>query len=101
MTTRNRLPQLPEVPTLVEQGYDLVASSWQGIAVPAGTPREIVSKLHAAVLKAMAAPDVVERFASGGVAVVTSATPEEFGQFVAAEIGRWARVVKESGATAD
>lgn len=101
VTTRNRLPQLPEVPTLLEQGYDLVASSWQGIAVPAGTPRDIVSKLHAAVLKAMAAPDVVDRFASGGVTVVTSASPEEFGQFLAAEIGRWARVVKASGATAD
>ena len=101
MTTRTRVPQLPEVPTLLEQGYDLVASSWQGVFVPAGTPRDIVSKLHAAVLKAMAAPEVAERFASGGVTVVISATPEAFGQFIAAEIARWSRVVKQSGATAD
>ena len=101
VTTRDRLPQLPDVPTLVEQGYDMVASSWQGIAVPAGTPRETVLKLHAAVLKAMGAPDVVERFATGGVSVLTSATPEEFGQFIAAEVARWARVVRESGASAD
>ena len=101
VTTKHRLPQLPDVPTLAEEGYDLVASSWQGIAVPAGTPRETVLRLHAAVTKALAAPDVIERFAGGGVSVLGSATPEEFGQFIAAEIQRWARVVKDSGATAD
>jgi len=101
VSTKNRLPQLPEVPTLVESGYDMVASSWQGIAVPAGTPREIVARLHSAIVKALAAPDVIERFGGGGVSVLVSAAPEEFGQFVAAEMQRWSRVVKDSGATAD
>jgi len=101
VTTRSRLAQLPEVPTLLEQGYDMVASSWQCVALPAGTPREVVLKLHAAVLQAMASPEVVERLAGGGVAPLTSATPEEFGRFLAAESARWSRVVRESGATAD
>ena len=101
VTTRNRVAQLPEVPTLAEQGYDLVASSWQGIAVPAGTPREIVARLHSVITRVLASPDVVERFAGGGVSVSASATPEEFGQYIVAESQRWARVVRESGATAD
>ena len=101
VTTRNRVAQLPEVPTLAEQGYDLVASSWQGIAVPAGTPREIVARLHSVITRVLASPDVVERFAGGGVSVSASATPEEFGQYILAESQRWARVVRESGATAD
>ena len=101
VTTKNRVPQLPDVPTLAEQGYDVVASSWQGIAVPAGTPREIVLRLHSAITKVLASPDVVERFAGGGASVAVSASPEEFGQFVAAELQRWTRVVRESGATAD
>jgi len=101
VTTKNRVAQLPEVPTLAEQGYDLVASSWQGIAVPAGTPREIVARLHSVITRVLASPDVVERFAGGGVSVSASATPEEFGQYILAESQRWARVVRESGATAD
>ena len=101
VTTKNRVAQLPDVPTLAEQGYDLVASSWQGIAVPAGTPREIVARLHSVITKVLASPDVVERFAGGGVSVSVSATPEEFGHYIVAESQRWARVVRESGATAD
>ena len=97
-----RLPALPQVPTMVESGHpDSVSGSWQGIFVPAGTPKEIVDRLYAAVLQTMKSSEVVERLARGGVEVVTSASPAAFASFVAADTQRWGRVAKDSGATVD
>jgi tripartite-type tricarboxylate transporter receptor subunit TctC len=79
----------------------MVSSSWQGMFVPAGTPRAIVDKLHGALLATLGAPEMHQRFAVGGAQVVTSATPEEFASFVAAEAVRWGKVAKETGATVD
>ena len=102
VTTPKRIEVLPQVPTMVEAGYpDMVSSSWQGVFVPAGTPRPIVEKLHAALLTTMASAEVKQHFATGGAQVVTSKTPEEFASFVATESARWAKVAKESGATID
>jgi len=102
ISTNNRIEALPQVPTMVEAGYpDMVSSSWQGVFVPAGTPRPIVEKLHAALLATMDAPEIKQRYASGGVYVVTSKTPEDFASFVANETTRWGKVAKESGATID
>jgi tripartite-type tricarboxylate transporter receptor subunit TctC len=102
VTSARRMAQLPEAPTMVESGYaDFVTGSWQGVFVPAGTPKEIVERLHGALLQTMATADVVERLAKGGVEVVTSPSPAAFSDFVARETRRWAQVVKESGATAD
>ena len=102
VTARKRLDALPGTQTVVEAGYpDLVASSWQGIFVPAGTPKPIVERLHAVVLKTMATPDVVTRLAGGGVEPVTTPTSEAFGKYVAAETVRWARIAKEANATPD
>ena len=102
ISTEKRLEALPSVPTMVEQGFpDMVSSSWQGVFVPAGTPRAIVDKLHAALLAILADPDVHKRFAAGGAFVVANKTPEEFAAFVAAEGQRWGRVAKEVGATVD
>jgi tripartite-type tricarboxylate transporter receptor subunit TctC len=102
ISTTNRIEALPQVPTMIEAGYpDMVSSSWQGVFVPAGTPRPIVEKLHAALLVTMDWPDVKQRFAGGGVHVATSRTPEDFASFVAAETARWGKVAKESGATID
>ena len=102
VTSPKRLAQLPAAPTMVESGYaDFVSSSWQGVFVPAGTPREIVERLYAALLQAMKTPEVGERLAKGGVEVATSASPGAFAEFVAAETQRWGRVAKESGATVD
>ena len=102
VTSAKRMPQVPAAPTMVESGYpDFVTGSWQGIFVPAGTPREIVERLSRDMRQAMADRDVVERLAKGGVEVVTSASPQAFAEFVARETRRWAQVVKESGATAD
>jgi tripartite-type tricarboxylate transporter receptor subunit TctC len=69
--------------------------------VPTATPRAIVDKLHAAVLATMATPEVAQRYAAGGVNVVTSKTPEDFAAYVAAEMARWGKIAKESGATID
>jgi tripartite-type tricarboxylate transporter receptor subunit TctC len=102
LSTAKRIDALPQVPTMIEAGYpDMVSSSWQGVFVPAGTPRPIVDKLHDAVVATMAAPEVVQRFTAGGVNVVTSKTPEDFAAYVAAETARWGKIAKESGATID
>jgi len=102
LATSKRIEALPQVPTIVEAGYpDMVSSSWQGVFVPTGTPRPIVEKLYAALIATMDSPETKERFAAGGVNVVTSKTPEEFASFVSAETSRWGKVAKESGATID
>jgi tripartite-type tricarboxylate transporter receptor subunit TctC len=102
LSTTKRMDALPQVPTMAEAGYpEMVSSSWQGVFVPAGTPRAIVDKLHQAVVATMSAPEVVQRFTAGGVNVVTSKTPEDFAAYVAAETARWGKIAKESGATID
>jgi tripartite-type tricarboxylate transporter receptor subunit TctC len=102
VTTAKRLEGLAQVPTFIEAGYpEMVSSSWQGLFVPAGTPRAIVEKLDAALHATLAAPEMRQRFAVGGAQIVTSATPEEFASFVAAEAVRWGKVARETGATVD
>jgi tripartite-type tricarboxylate transporter receptor subunit TctC len=97
-----RLEQIPAGKTMREQGYpELKASSWQGVFVPAGTPKEIVARLFEVLTQTMATPEVVTRLAAGGVDVVTSPTSAAFSEFVAEETRRWAKVVKESNATPD
>ena len=97
ISTAQRSRVLPDLPTLAEQGapgYN--ASTFHGYAVPAGTPRAIVDKLSAAFAKVVDSPDVSDKFSADGGEPVGS-TPEEFRKFIAAEIGVWHRVIKESG----
>ena len=102
ISTAKRIDALPQVPTMTEAGFpDMVSGSWQGVFVPAGTPRSIVNKLHAALVAALGAPETVQRLAGSGVWVVTSRSPDEFAAFVEAEGIRWSRVARESGATVD
>jgi tripartite-type tricarboxylate transporter receptor subunit TctC len=102
ITTAERIDALPQVPTLSEAGYpEMVSSSWQGVFVPAGTPRPILDKLHAALLATLASPEIGQRFASGGVHIATSKTMDDFAYFVGAEIVRWGKLARESGATID
>jgi tripartite-type tricarboxylate transporter receptor subunit TctC len=97
-----RSAELPAVATMAESGFPgFETGSWQGIFVPAGTPGEIVDRLFAVVQQTMKAPEVIERLGKGGVDAVTSASPAAFSELVARETQRWARVVKESGATVD
>jgi tripartite-type tricarboxylate transporter receptor subunit TctC len=101
VTSEKRMQAMPLVPTMAESGYpELTSGSWQGIFVPAGTPKEVIDKLYATLLETMKTPEVVQRLANGGVDVVTS-SPAAFAEFVARETRRWTQAVKEAGATAD
>ena len=96
-----RHPQLPEVPTSAEAGlpgYEVTA--WFGLAVPAGTPSEIIRRLNAEVLKALQLKEVRDGFFNQGLQAAGS-SPEEFAAFIARESARWSRAVKESGAKVD
>ena len=99
VTTKERVPQLPDVPTMLEQGFPAnVSSSWQGVLVPAGTPRPIIDKLHAALVHAVADPKVVERMAEAGVIATTSKSPEEFKAYLAEDAKKWSEVIQRTGA---
>jgi tripartite-type tricarboxylate transporter receptor subunit TctC len=102
VTSAKRLAVFPAAPTMAESGYpDLTSGSWQGIFVPAGTPKEVVERLYGVMQETMKTAEVVQRLANGGVEVVTSDSPASFAQFVASETARWGRAVKEAGATAE
>jgi len=101
VTSAKRLAAFPDAPTMAEAGYpQLTSGSWQGIFVPAGTPKPVVDKLYSVIIDTMKTPDVVQRLANGGVDVVTSA-PGEFAKFVEKETERWVRAAREAGATAE
>ncbi len=102
VTTARRIPALPDVPTMEESGYPgFVSGSWQGLLAPAGTPPEIIERLHAVTAEALRHPGVVRRYATGGVEPVSSHTPDEFADFMAREARRWGEVAERSGAAAD
>jgi len=101
VTSKERMPQLPEVPTLLESGLkDFEVTSWQAVAVPKGTPKDIVAKLQADIAKGFRSADMMQRFNNLGFEVVVN-TPTEASAFFKSEIDRWAAVVKASGATVD
>jgi len=101
VTAKARHPQLPDVPTVAEAGFpDLVVTSWQAAAAPAKTPREVVARLNDAAVRALRSPDIRERMTQIGFDVVAG-TPEEFGQFMKAEVDRWTRVVERGGIKPD
>jgi tripartite-type tricarboxylate transporter receptor subunit TctC len=96
ITTRERNPLFPDVPSLAEQGYpEAVSSSWQGLFAIAGTPAPIVAKLHAAVLKAMEDPGTRKLMTDAGILTTTSASPEDFKKFLAGEASKWKGVVEQ------
>src|SRR5437879_12102854 len=102
VTSTKRLEPLPEVPTMRESGYlDGSSGSWQGVLVPAGTPRAVVDRLFEVVVRTRKTPELIEALAKGGAEAVTSASPQAFADFVASETQRWGKVAKESGAIAD
>jgi tripartite-type tricarboxylate transporter receptor subunit TctC len=102
VTTRERMADLPDVPTMYELGWkNLVTSSWQGVLVPTGTPQPIVEKLHAAVVKVLAEPSIQERMRKGGAIAVSSKSPEDFKRHIDGETAKWARVIEASGVRAD
>jgi tripartite-type tricarboxylate transporter receptor subunit TctC len=101
VTGAKRASMLPEVPTMAEAGvpgYEL--TNWFGLVVPAGTPRDIVTRINADVVKILKMPDVRERLFGMATEPVGN-TPEEFGAFMKSETAKWARVIKEAGITAE
>jgi tripartite-type tricarboxylate transporter receptor subunit TctC len=101
VATTSRLPELPDVPTMIEGGVpDFVASSWTGIVAPPGTPRAIVDKLNAEINVGLKTPLMQERFKQLG-AIASPGTPDDFAAFVAKEQPKWVSMVKLSGVQAE
>ena len=96
-----RVPLLPNVPTIAEQGVKgFESGTWQGVLVPAGTPKAVVDKLNAELIAIIRSPEVRERLVSQGAEVVTM-TPAEFTQFFDHERRNWAKVVAQGGVKID
>jgi tripartite-type tricarboxylate transporter receptor subunit TctC len=101
VTSRQRMPQLPDVPTLIESGLkDFDVTSWQAVAAPKGTPPDVIKKLHSDIARGLNSAEMTQRFNGLGFEVVTN-SPAEAQAFFKAEIERWTTVVKASGATVD
>ncbi len=98
ITSAKRNPAAPELPSMAEAGVPgFEVTAWFGFMAPANTPPAVVNKIHADVVRAMALPDVRERMLTQAAEPVGS-TPQEYAAFIASEIAKWAKVVKESGA---
>lgn len=101
VTGPKRVAAAPSLPTLVESGYpQMEIVIWNGVVTPAGTPKDIVSRLSAEILAILALPEVKQGFARQG-AEVTPAGPEQLGSYLKSELAKFAKVVKESGARID
>lgn len=101
VTSPQRSIFLPEVPTLVEQGFkDIAVQEWLGWFVPAKTPNEIVQKLNAIVRESLASPEMIEALAKSSLQPITQST-EDFARTVRADLARWAPIVKTSGFSAE
>ncbi|HEY2815713.1 MAG TPA: tripartite tricarboxylate transporter substrate binding protein [Casimicrobiaceae bacterium] len=95
-----RHPQLPDVPTIVEEGHpELIVATWFGLLVPASTPNDIVQTINTEVMKALRDPDVLAKYRSMGVEPVAPHAPEVFGALLKTEVERWGKVIHESNIT--
>jgi tripartite-type tricarboxylate transporter receptor subunit TctC len=101
ISSAKRFAAAPEIPTVAESGMPgFETGSWQGIVAPAGTPPEVVNRLHSAITSILATPEMKDRLDKAG-AEVRPMSPAQFGAFIRSERDRWAKVVKESGAKFD
>jgi len=101
VTSAARTPALPEVPTIAESGlpgYDV--SIWLGVLVPAATPKDIVNRLNAEMVKVMNEPEMKKQMTAAGIEV-RSSTPEQFAATIRADTVKWAKIVKTAGARLD
>ena len=98
VTTAQRWPQLPDVPTLMEAGVPgFEITSWTGLFVPAATPAPVVDRVNSELVKAAGDPAYQKQMATLGVEA-TSSTPQEFAAFLESEVAKWGRAIRESGA---
>ena len=101
MTGSQQSAAVPGVPTIAESGLPgFETYGWYGVLAPAGTAPPIIARMHGAIIKAMAAPEVMERIVADGSEAVAG-TPEQFADYIKRDIPKWAKVIKESGARAD
>lgn len=101
VTSARRSPTTPDLPTISEEGFKgYEATPWWGIVGPAGISAPLVGRLNADIRRAMASPEMKERFGAQGIEIVTS-TPEAFAKLIRSEIARWAGIVKSAGIRAD
>jgi tripartite-type tricarboxylate transporter receptor subunit TctC len=97
VTSVQRLSIARDIPTVAEAGVPgFEASPWYGLMVPAGTPQDVIARLHAESVKALSQPDVKERFGTTDLEPIGS-TPEQFGAYVRSEIAKWGKIVKATG----
>jgi tripartite-type tricarboxylate transporter receptor subunit TctC len=98
VTTARRSPSVPDLPTVSEAGVaGFEAITWHGVVVPAATPTPLVERLNRDIVSVLSLPDLRERLAALG-AEVLAGTPREFADYIAAEIPKWSKVVRDSGA---
>lgn len=101
VTSRQRHPMLPNVPTVAESGYPgFEALSWQGFFAPAGTPPAVLDTLSREINKAIQSPDIRDYFGSRGF-ILEGSTPAAFKAFVDKEVARWGRIVRKAGVSID
>lgn len=97
VTSSKRMPQVPDIPTVAESGlpgFEVVG--WFGLFAPAGTPRPVIQKLNAELVKILDTPDTRQRLSGHGL-IPGGGKPEELGAFLKAEIAKWAKLIKEAG----
>jgi tripartite-type tricarboxylate transporter receptor subunit TctC len=102
VTSKQRHSAAPDIPTVAEVGMpDIeICTGWFGILAPARTPKAVVSRLNAEIVKAIQAPDTQARFLGQGLDPATS-TPEEFSELIKADLVRWAKIIKDAGVRAE
>ena len=101
VTSLKRSVLLPDIPTIAESGFPgYEVSGCYGFSAPAGTPREVVAKLYKEISRSLTLPDVRDRMMANGQEPVGS-TPEKFAAYIKAEMIKWEKVIKQSGARAD
>jgi tripartite-type tricarboxylate transporter receptor subunit TctC len=100
VTSAQRSPELPDVPTVAETVPGYEATAWFGLGMPKGSPHEAIEKINASVNAAFSDPAMLKRFADLGGAPIKG-SPEDFGKVIAAETAKWAKVVVSSGAKAE
>jgi tripartite-type tricarboxylate transporter receptor subunit TctC len=101
VTSANRLPAMPALPTVAEsglRGYE--SSQWYGILAPAGTPEDTLGALNAQVAQLVHAPDMQQRLSEDGLVAIGS-TRQQFAAHIKTELAKWAKVIKQSGARID
>jgi tripartite-type tricarboxylate transporter receptor subunit TctC len=102
VTSRTRSAVLPDVPTLSEQGLaDFDDVTWNGIVAPAGTPREVLERLHAEIARAVSRADFRKRYEERGIEMGASASPAEFSSYIRAEADAFVKLVQEAGIKAE